>query len=236
MSIIVDLHIHSKYSRAVSPKMNLLEIARWATIKGINVVGTGDWTHPRWFQEIITNLKETQPGSGLYSLKKSKVNFILTVEISSIYSQGGKIRRVHNLILSPSITTCKKIINTLEKRGAKLASDGRPIVGLSSKEILKIILDVDERAMLIPCHIWTPWFSLFGSKSGFDSIKECYGEMDKYIYGIETGLSSDPVMNWQIPELHTRSILSSSDAHSGAKLGREATVFVPKILHSPFSI
>lgn len=233
MSIIADLHIHSKYSRAVSQKMNLEEIARWASIKGIKLVATGDWTHPLWFREIADKLKETHPGSGIFCLKnppidiKNSVYFILSLEISSIYSQGDKVRRIHNVILSPSINTCKKIIESLEDQGAKLMSDGRPIVGITAKDLLKIILDVDEKTLLIPAHIWTPWFSLFGSKSGFDSIKECFGDLEQYIYGIETGLSSDPIMNWQIKELETRSILSSSDAHSGPKLGREATVFVP---------
>ena len=233
MQIIADLQIHSKYSRAVSQKMDLEEIARWATKKGINLVATGDWTHPLWFREIKSRLKETSPG--IFSLSQSnndqslkEIKFLLSTEISSIYTQAGKQRRVHNLIFSPSLKTCEKIITELQNRGANLLSDGRPIVGISSKDLLKMVLEIDENILFIPAHVWTPWFSLYGSKSGFDSIEECFGEYEKYIYAIETGLSSDPIMNWQIKELENRAIVSFSDAHSGAKLGREATVFVPQ--------
>jgi len=226
MQIIADLHIHSKFSRAVSPKMDLYGIASWADRKGIQLMGTGDWTHPLWFQHIKNTLEETTDGIYKIKGKNYKANFLLTVEVSSIYTQGGQGRRIHNLILSPSIVTCEKINLALQKRNCNLRSDGRPIIGLSSKELLEIILEIDERCMLIPAHIWTPWFALFGSKSGFTSIKECFGDLEKYIYSVETGLSSDPIMNWQIAELDNRSILSSSDAHSGPKIGREATVFV----------
>ncbi len=222
MQVIADLQIHSKYSRAVSPKMNLTEISQWAAKKGINLVATGDWTHPLWLKEIKENLKETS--EGIYSLQNTK--FLLSTEISSIYSQGGKVRRVHNLIFSPSIGVCEKIINELKKRGANLMADGRPIVGISSKDLLQMVLEINEKILFIPAHIWTPWFSIFGSKSGFDSIEECFGELADNIYAVETGLSSDPIMNWQIKELKNRSIVSFSDAHSGPKLGREATVFV----------
>lgn len=238
MQIIADLQLHSKYSRAVSQRMDLAEIARWSAKKGIDLVATGDWTHPLWIREIKSNLKEVN--QGIFSLKDpsassgrvSKENqtlFLLSTEISSIYSQGGKLRRVHNLIFSPSIETCDKISKELQRRGANLMADGRPIVGISSVNLLKMVLEIDEDALFIPAHIWTPWFSLFGSKSGFDSIEECFGDLSGYIYAIETGLSSDPVMNWQIKELDTRSILSFSDAHSGPKLGREATVFISNI-------
>ncbi len=233
MSIIADLQIHSKYSRAVSQKMDLFEIAHWAEKKGINLVATGDWTHPLWFREIQTHLKETAPG--IFSLAKKKnqppfsnVKFLLSTEISSIYVQGGKQRRIHNLIFSPSIESCEKIIHQLQSRGANLLSDGRPIVGISAKDLLAMVLEIDESVLFIPAHVWTPWFSLYGSKSGFDSLEECFGELSKYIYAVETGLSSDPIMNWQIKELTSRSIVSFSDAHSGPKLGREATVFVPQ--------
>jgi len=227
MQIIADLHLHSKYSRAVSQKMDLNEIAGWADRKGINLVTTGDWTHPMWLREITQKLEETS--AGIYSLKKSisKARFVLTTEISSIYTQGGITRRVHNLIFSPSITICEKIIKQLQNRSCNLMSDGRPIIGLSSKQLLELILTVDKNVFFIPCHAWTPWFSIFGSKSGFNSINECFGDLAKEIYAVETGLSSDPIMNWQIKELENRSIVSFSDAHSGAKLGREATVFIP---------
>ncbi len=232
MQIIADLHIHSKYSRAVSPQMNLEGIAFWADKKGINLIGTGDWTHPLWMNEIKNKLIETS--KGIYSLKNSsyKARFILSTEISSIYSQGGKVRRVHNVIFLPSIETADKVIKGLKNRGANLMADGRPIVGISSLDLLKMMLEIDERIMFIPAHIWTPWFSVFGSKSGFDSLYECFDKYEKYIYAIETGLSSDPIMNWQIKDLESRSIISSSDAHSGPKLGREATVFVPTMKQS----
>ncbi|MCL5970491.1 MAG: endonuclease Q family protein [Patescibacteria group bacterium] len=235
MRIIADLQLHSKYSRAVSPQMILPEIAKWAMIKRIDLMATGDWTHPLWFREIASLLTEKSPG--LYGLKTAReltegisttVNqpqFLLSGEISSIYSQGGKLRRIHNLIFSPSIATVEKINKELVKRGANLMSDGRPIVGLTSMEIAEVVFSIDEKCLLIPAHAWTPWFSLYGSKSGFDSIKECFGNFSKYIYAIETGLSSDPAMNWRIEDLDNRSIISCSDAHSGPKLGREATVF-----------
>lgn len=232
MQIIADLQIHSRYSRAVSPNMILEEISHWSKIKGIDLVATGDWTHPVWFMMIKENLKETS--EGIYTLKDKpgETNFLLSTEISSIYSQGGQVRRVHNLIFSPSIETCKKITKELNSRGCNLMADGRPIIGISSVDLLKMVLEIDKRALFIPAHVWTPWFSIFGSKSGFDSIEECFGDYDEYIYAIETGLSSDPIMNWQIKELKNRSIVSFSDAHSGPKLGREATVFVPTIEHN----
>lgn len=227
MRIIADLHIHSKYSRAVSQEMVLPQIATWAQKKGIGLVGTGDWTHPLWLREIKASLEEVVPG--LYRLKgkgtKDTPLFILATEISSIYSQNGKLHRIHNLILAPSIEIVEKINKTLVGRGANLMSDGRPVTGIPAQELVKLILSVDENSLIIPAHIWTPWFSLYGSESGFDSIDECFGEQAKFIYAIETGLSSDPAMNWRIAELDKRNIVSFSDAHSGPKMGREATVF-----------
>jgi len=228
MQIIADLQLHSRYSRAVSPNMTLEEISRWSKMKGIDLVATGDWTHPLWFLTIKENLKETS--EGIYTLKNKlgEASFLLSTEISSIYSQGGQVRRVHNLIFSPSIKTCEKITKELTNQGCNLMADGRPIVGISSVDLLKMVLEIDERVLFIPAHAWTPWFSIFGSKSGFDSIEECFGDQNRYIYAVETGLSSDPIMNWQIKELKNRSLVSFSDAHSGPKIGREATVFVPK--------
>lgn len=228
MQIIADLQLHSRYSRAVSPNMTLQEISRWSRLKGIQLVATGDWTHPLWFRSIKENLKETSDGIFTLKSKSGETKFLLSTEISSIYSQGGSVRRIHNLIFSPSIETCEKIIKELNNRGCNLMADGRPIVGISSVDLLKLVLEIDERVLFIPAHAWTPWFSIFGSKSGFDSIEECFGDLAKYIYAIETGLSSDPIMNWQIKELKNRSIVSFSDAHSGPKLGREATVFVSR--------
>lgn len=229
MEFVADLHLHSKYSRAVSRDMNLFNMDLWASKKGLDILSTGDWTHPLWFREISTEL--TEDTRGLFKLKNqknSKTRFLLSVEISSIYSQGGKVRRIHNLVFSPSLKTCEKINKELIKRGCNLSSDGRPIIGLSSIQLAELVFSIDKEAMIIPCHAWTPWFSLYGSNSGFDSINECFGDFAKDIYGVETGLSSDPYMNWQIKELDTRTLLSSSDAHSMAKMGREATVFMTK--------
>ncbi len=226
MQIIADLQLHSKYSRAVSPNMVLEEISRWSLLKGIQLVATGDWTHPLWLRSIKDKLKESSEGIYVLKEKPNSTKFLLSTEISSIYSQGGQVRRVHNLIFSPSIETCEKIIKELNARGCNLMADGRPIVGVSSVDLLKMVLEIDERVLFIPAHAWTPWFAVFGSKSGFDSLSECFGDYAKYVYAIETGLSSDPIMNWQIKELENRSIVSFSDAHSGPKLGREATVFI----------
>lgn len=231
MELVADLHLHSKYSRAVSKDMVLPCMAEFARRKGIDILTTGDWTHPLWFREIKDQLEEVN--SGVFKIKNNKesekdILFLLTTEISSIYSQGEKTRRVHNLIFSPSIETCQKINTELLKKDCNLSSDGRPIIGISSKNLLELVLSIDEKVILIPAHAWTPWFALYGSKSGFDSIEECFGEYSKYIYAIETGLSSDPQMNWGIKELENRSLVSFSDAHSPAKMGREATVFVNK--------
>jgi uncharacterized protein (TIGR00375 family) len=228
MQIVADLHLHSKYSRAVSQYMTPPVMAQVGKEKGINLLATGDWTHPMWFKEIRNYLTEAE--EGLYKIKDSTdanhdTRFLLSVEISNIYSQGGKGRRIHNLVFSPSFETSEKINKELIKRGYNVSSDGRPIIGLSSKNLLQLILEIDERCLLIPCHVWTPWFGLYGMSSGFQSLQECFEELSPYVYGIETGLSSDPEMNWQIKELDTRSILSFSDAHSPAKMGREATVF-----------
>lgn len=227
MQVIADLHLHSKYSRAVSQSMTLPVMAQFARQKGLNLLTTGDWTHPLWFREIKQELEEAD--QGIYKLKSSTnkldPKFILSVEVSSIYSQGGKARRIHSLLFAPSIEVAEKINQELVKKGCNLRSDGRPIVGLTPQNLIEIIMGIDERCFLIPCHVWTPWFSLYGSMSGFDSIDECFGNYSKYIYGIETGLSSDPAMNWRIKELSDRSILSFSDSHSPMKMGRESTVF-----------
>ena len=235
MQYVADLHLHSKYSRAVSQQMILPVMAQWAKKKGLNILATADWTHPIWFRHIQETLEESEPG--LFKIKDQKSNlknknqdadeprFLLSVEISSIYSQRGKTRRVHNLIWSPSFETAEKINKELQKRGANLNSDGRPIIGLSSQHLLELVLSIDNTALLIPAHIWTPWFALYGSMSGFDSLEEAFGSYSKHIFAVETGLSSDPEMNWRIKELEKRAIISSSDAHSMAKMGREATVF-----------
>ncbi|MFH1827163.1 MAG: endonuclease Q family protein [bacterium] len=237
MQIIADLHMHSRFSRATSNKLDLEEMQRWAIKKGIDLLSTTDWLHPVWFKEIQSQLIETS--NGIYEMKASnplsdkKVKFLLSVEVASIFSQGGNVRKIHTVIFAPNIKSAQKFYKELLSRGAKLMSDGRPILGIPCVDLLKIALNIDGNFLIVPAHIWTPWFGMFGSKSGFDSLEECFGDMSKYIYGIETGLSSDPIMNWQIKELGSRSIISTSDAHSGPKLGREATVFQ---LNSKFEI
>ncbi len=224
MKFIADFHIHSKYSRAVSPMMNLVNLDKWAAIKGIKVMGTGDFTHPKWLAEIK---KELRPAElGLFKLNKSnsETRFILTSEISCIYKKNGKVRKIHVIVLAPSIAAVEKVNCALGKIG-NLHSDGRPILGLDAKELVKIILEIDKNCLIIPAHAWTPWFSVFGSKSGFDSLEECFEEYAKYIYAIETGLCSDPAMNWRLSQLDKITLISNSDAHSLQKIGREANVF-----------
>ncbi len=226
MQYVTDLHLHSKYSRAVSPQMNLQTMAQLALQKGLDVLSAADFTHPIWFKEISEQLEQAE--EGLYTLKGnedlSKIRFMLSTEISSIYKQGDKLRRIHNLIFVPSLETAEKFNKAIVARGGNLNADGRPIVGMSSKNLLELLLSIDERAFLIPAHVWTPHFGIYGSASGFDSLEEAFGELAPKIFGIETGLSSDPDMNWQVPELMNRSILSFSDAHSAPKMAREATV------------
>jgi DNA helicase II / ATP-dependent DNA helicase PcrA len=207
----------------------------WARMKGITVMGTGDFTHPAWIKEIKSKLEPAE--RGLYKLKvvpslasekkEAKLGttrFMLTVEISSIYSKGGKTRRIHNLIFVPSIETAEKVNAALGWQG-NLKSDGRPILGLDAKELAKIVFNTDPKAVLVPCHAWTPWFSVFGSMSGFDSIEECFDEFAPKIFAIETGLSSDPAMNWRLSKLDKIALISNSDSHSLQRIGREANVF-----------
>lgn len=224
MKFIADLHIHSKYSRATSKEMNLESLDKWAKIKGIKVMATGDFTHPAWFAEIKEKLEPAEPG--LYKLKGSNsgTRFLLSVEISSIYSQGGRTRRIHNLIYAPSIEIVEKINIALGWQG-NIKSDGRPILGISSIDLAKLVFSISDEAIIIPAHAWTPWFSIFGSMSGFDTIEECFGEYANKIFAIETGLSSDPEMNWRLSKLDNISLISNSDSHSAEKIGREANVF-----------
>ena len=238
---IADFHIHSKYSRATSPEMELSHLAVWAVRKGIQILGSGDFTHPFWFRELKEKLEPAE--NGLYKLRAinpdiqkeiirqgvdpkdiAGLRFILTSEVSLIYSKNGRTRRVHNLIFAPSLEIVEKINTSLMAIG-NLLSDGRPILGLDSQELLKIILDISAEAVLIPAHAWTPWFSVFGSQSGFDFLQECFGDLTKNIFAIETGLSSDPGMNWRISRLDNISLISNSDAHSPDNLGREANIF-----------
>ncbi len=224
MKVVVDLHIHSKYSRACSRDLDLENIDKYCYTKGVNVIATADFTHPEWFKELKTKLVEKE--EGLYQLKGSQTGtrFLCATEISSIYSKNGKVRRIHTVVLAPNLSVVEKLNKALGKIG-NLKADGRPILGLDVEELAKICLDIDERCMIIPAHIWTPWFAMFGSKSGFDSIEEAFGSMSKYIYAIETGLSSDPQMNWRVKNLDRVSLVSNSDAHSLPNIAREANVF-----------
>lgn len=228
MRYIADLHIHSKYSRACSPRLVPETIALWCRKKGVDIVSCADFTHPKWFAELKSKLKAA--GNGLYELVGDKdqaarpVYFFISTEVSCIYSKGGRCRRLHILIFAPTLEVAAKINEKLGALG-KLASDGRPILGLDAKEILKIVMDADPRCMVIPAHAWTPWFAVFGSKSGFDSLEECFDELTPNIYAVETGLSSDPAMNWRLKKLDNITLVSHSDAHSPENIGREADVF-----------
>ena len=220
MRLIADFHIHSKYSRATSPQMEVKTLSEYAKLKGISLLGTGDFTHHLWLEELKTTLKDS--GNGFFEY--NGVNFILTAEISSIYSKGGKVRKIHNVIFAPSFDIVNKINSTLSGYG-NLASDGRPIIGIDAKDLAELLFTISKDIFLVPGHIWTPWFSLFGSKSGFDSIEECFEEYSKDIYALETGLSSDPGMNWRWSKLDRFSLISNSDSHSPQKIGRESNLF-----------
>ncbi|MFA5388504.1 MAG: endonuclease Q family protein [Candidatus Omnitrophota bacterium] len=220
MKFIADFHIHSKYSRATSPDMNVKTLSEYAKLKGISLLGTGDFTHYLWLEELKNTLKDSANGLFEYN----GVNFMLTGEISSIYSKNGKVRKIHNVIFVPSFDIADKINSVLSGYG-NIASDGRPIIGIDAKDLAEILFGISKDICLVPGHIWTPWFSLFGSKSGFDSIEECFEKYAKDIYALETGLSSDPSMNWQWSKLDRFSLISNSDSHSARKIGREANVF-----------
>lgn len=237
MEHIVDLHIHSHYSRATSRNSDLEGLYYWGKTKGITIIGTGDFTHPLWFAQLREKLMPAE--AGLFMLKDdiareidktlpatvrgNPLRFVPTAEISTIYSKGGKVRKLHQLVIVPSFKAVSEINARLERIG-NLKADGRPILGLDSKELLRLSLEAEPETLFIPAHIWTPWFGLFGSKSGFDSIAEAYDELAPFIRAIETGLSSDPLMNWRVAGLDGVAITSNSDAHSPQKLGREATV------------
>ena len=225
MEVVADLHLHGKYSRAVSKQMVIPEMVKWARIKGLDLLAAPDWTHPQFLKELKRDLSEVEDGVYAYRRDNRGPRFILSTEIASIYKQDGRGRRIHNLLMVPSFAVADKVVSALKRRGANLASDGRPIIGLSARQLAELVFGIDKDCLLIPAHIWTPWYSLFGSRSGFESVDECFGRLANKIYGIETGISSDPLMNWGISQLDNRSILSFSDAHSPANMGREATVF-----------
>lgn len=229
MLYYTDLHIHSKYSRATSKNCTLEELAIWAKKKGLSLISTGDFTHPAWFAEIKDKLFPFEDGT--FRLKPeierqigASVKFILSVEISTIYKKWDKTRKVHHVVFMPDLQAAENFRNRLDAIG-NIKSDGRPILGLDSRNLLEIVLESGDYSYIIPAHIWTPWFSVLGSKSGFDSIEDCYEDLSEYIFAVETGLSSDPKMNWHVSKLDRFRLVSNSDAHSPAKLAREATVF-----------
>ncbi|MFC1638707.1 endonuclease Q family protein [Patescibacteria group bacterium] len=243
MRYIADLHVHSRYSRACSKNLTLPNMAAWARAKGIDVLATADFTHPEWLKDIETQLEPAE--DGLWRVRpdfdcqgggKSYVpapqaaggrdaRFILSTELCCIYKKNDRTRRLHLVVLAPNVAAVKKIVRRLENDGRNLKSDGRPILGMDAKEIVKMALDADADCEVIPAHAWTPWFSVFGSQSGFDSLEECFDELTPHIHAVETGLSSDPPMNWRLSGLDSLMLVSNSDAHGLRNLAREANVF-----------
>ena len=246
MKVIADVHIHSHYSRATSRNLTIPHLALWAQRKGVHIVGTGDIAHPGWLQELKEHLEPAE--EGLFRLKEDiardvtrqvppacqgTVRFILAGEISTIYKKNGRTRKIHHVVFAPSFAAVEALQARLEKIG-NIRSDGRPILGLDSRDLLEILLEVDERNVLIPAHIWTPWFALLGSKSGFDSVEECFEDLTPYIFALETGLSSDPPMNWRVSALDRYTLVSNSDAHSPQKLAREANILDIELSYDAF--
>ncbi len=221
MKFIADFHIHSRYSRATSSSINIPTLSHWSKLKGVNLLGSGDFTHHLWLEELKRYLKPAV-GRGLYVY--DGVHFVLSGEISSIFTQKGKVYKVHNLVLAPSFEVVQEINKALSSLG-NLASDGRPILGINCYSLAELLFNISDDIMLIPAHIWTPWFSLFGSNSGFDNIEDAFGKYTSKITALETGLSSDPLMNWRLSALDKFSLVSNSDAHSPSKIAREANVF-----------
>ncbi len=238
METIADLHLHSRYSIATGKEADLEHLDLWGRYKGLQVIGTGDCTHPEWLKEMAAKLSPVAPGT--YVLKAglalplnlqgpawrevAPVRFVITGEVSSIYKKGGRVRKVHLLLLLPSLEAAERLSQRLARLG-NVASDGRPILGLDAKYLLELVLEIDPQSLVIPAHIWTPWFSVLGSKSGFDALEECFEDSLAHIYALETGLSSDPAMNWRVRALDRFLLVSNSDAHSPQKLGREANLF-----------
>lgn len=237
MRFIADLHIHSKYSRATSSDLTPENLWLWSQLKGIGVVATGDCIQPDWLDELEEKLEPAEPGflqlkaklarkaePGVPAACRGPVRFVLSTEVSSIYKKGDKVRKIHNVVIVPGLEAARRLQKRLAGIG-NIKSDGRPILGLDAKDLLALSLEADPRTIFIPAHIWTPWFSVLGSKSGFDSIEECFEDLTGHIFALETGLSSDPLMNWRLKQLDRFVLVSNSDAHSASKLGREANIF-----------
>ncbi len=225
MDIIADLHIHGRYSRACSKDLSIDNLEKYGKIKGIDLLGTGDFTHPEWIKELKSKLIETEKGSGIYQTKTG-FKFMLATEISLIYSHDNKGRRVHHVVLAPNLEVVGQITDELKKHG-RVDYDGRPIFGIPSPDFAEMLMNISKDIEIIPAHIWTPWFSIFGSKSGFDTVEECFQDKAKHIHALETGMSSNPAMNWRISALDKYNLVSFSDSHSfwPWRLGREATIF-----------
>jgi uncharacterized protein (TIGR00375 family) len=228
LRVIADLHIHGRYSRATSQNMRIEEIARFAKIKGLNLIGTGDFTHPKWLKEMRETLIQ-EPETGLYKTAKnpqSPVFFMITTEVSTIFTFENSVKKIHHVILTPSMETAVQINERLAKYG-DLTVDGRPTLNMSAAQLVEEVMEVSRENMIFPAHAWTPWFSIFGAFSGFDTVEDCYQDMTKHIYALETGLSSDPPMNWRLSKLDKFTLVSNSDSHSfwPWRMGREANVF-----------
>jgi len=226
MKQVLDLHIHSPYSRACSPQLTPVNIDKTCRQKGVDIIATGDFTHPDWFKVLKQELEETYLNSGLYKLKSShddQIKFILATEVALIYKDNEKIRRIHLVVQAPNLKAALELSNCLDKK-YNIRSDGRPILGIKAPDFVRLALNIHPQFLIYPAHIWTPWYAVFGSKSGFDSLEECFKKETENIYAYETGLSSDPAMNWRLSALDKLTTLSSSDAHSLTNIGREATV------------
>jgi uncharacterized protein (TIGR00375 family) len=228
LRIVADLHIHGRFSRATSERMSIEEIARYSKLKGLSIVGTGDFTHPSWLKEIRETLTlDTNKGLCRVSrLSDSDVRFMLTTEVCTIFDVAGQSKKIHHVILTPSFQEVEQINSELQKHG-DLSGDGRPILDMTAEELVETVMDVSDQNMIFPAHAWTPWFSIFGAFSGFDTVEQCYGDMAKHIHALETGLSSDPPMNWRLSSLDRLTLVSNSDCHSfwPWRIGREANVF-----------
>ena len=221
MAFTADLHLHSRYAYACSKLLTLTNMAAWARLKGIDLLSTADFTHPAWLAELEENLIPTEDGGYQFG----GVRFVLGTELSCVYKQGGHSRRVHLLVFAPDLEAVRGISGMLTGLNAKLNGDGRPTIGSSARDLTARLLDINPDCMVVPARIWTPWYGMLGSKSGFDSLDECFGDMTQHIHAVETGLSSDPEMNWGVPALAGKTIVSFSDAHSLPNMGRELTIF-----------
>jgi uncharacterized protein (TIGR00375 family) len=238
MSYTADLHLHSSFARATSPRLDLPTMVRWARIKGIDLIASADFTHPTWLTSLERDLADA--GDGLFTLRRglagdaaagepaphpsTEPRVILGTEVSCVYPQNGRSHRIHLLVFAPDFGAVRLLCEAFAPHGS-LRSDGRPMLRLSGRDVVAAALEADERCVVIPAHAWTPWYSVYGSKGGFDSLAECFGDMTDHIHAVETGLSSDPGMNWRVPELDGRTIVSFSDAHSPQRMGRELTMF-----------